>query len=135
MSAPTNVYSIPVADITTSAPRRTTHDVTELARSMNDVGQLQPIILTPDLRLVAGWHRLQAAKMLGWSHIDARYVDDVDAEIAAIDENLMRHELHYVERGEWLARPPRCECCGGIDYARLLAELEPADVVRGQEAA
>lgn len=24
-----------------------------------------------------------------------------------------------------LARPPRCACCGGIDYAALLATLEP----------
>ena len=98
-----SAFKVPVNVIEAEA-RRATHDVTELARSMAEIGQLQPIILTPDMRLVAGWHRLQAAKMLGWAEIEARYISDVDAEIAAIDENLMRHELHYVERGEWLAR-------------------------------
>lgn len=98
-----SVFKVPV-DVIEAEARRATHDVTELARSMAEVGQLQPIILTPDMRLVAGWHRLQAAKMLGWTEIEARYISDVDAEIAAIDENLMRHELHYVERGDWLAR-------------------------------
>jgi ParB-like chromosome segregation protein Spo0J len=59
-----SVFKVPV-DVIEAEARRATHDVTELARSMAEVGQLQPIILTPDLRLVAGWHRLQAAKMLG----------------------------------------------------------------------
>jgi len=98
-----SAFKVPIEQIEAEA-RRATHDVTELARSMAEIGQLQPIILAPDLRLVAGWHRLQAARLLGWTEIDACYVSDVDAEIAAIDENLMRHELHYVERGEWLAR-------------------------------
>lgn len=97
------MFKVPV-DVIEAEARRATHDVTELARSMAEVGQLQPILLTPDLRLVAGWHRLQAAKMLGWTEIEARYISDLDAELAAIDENLRRYELHYVEHGEWTER-------------------------------
>lgn len=96
-------FKVPVADIT-AAPSRATRDVTELARSMAEIGLLQPILVTPGLDLVAGWHRLEAARLLGWSEIDVIYVDELDAELARIDENLQRHELHYVERGDWLAR-------------------------------
>lgn len=96
-------FSVPIADIT-AAPSRITYDVTDLARSMAEIGLLQPILITPGLDLVAGWHRLEAARLLGWTEIDVIYVDELDAELARIDENLQRHELHYVERGDWLAQ-------------------------------
>lgn len=56
--------------------------------------------------LVAGAHRLAAAKALAWSHIDCIEVDDDDlrAELWEIDENLMRAELSPAEQAEHLSR-------------------------------
>ena len=44
--------------------------------------------------------------MLGWDRIDARIisVDSLLAELAEIDENLIRKELHYIDRGNQLLR-------------------------------
>lgn len=58
------------------------------------------------LRLIAGYHRLEACKRLGMDKIQAnvRKVDEVHAELAEIDENLIRNELTALERCEQLAR-------------------------------
>lgn len=84
--------------------------VGEIAKSMEMVGLLSPIIVySPDsetMDLVAGAHRLRAAKTLGWSTIDA-YVMDGDglhAQLAEIDENLIRSELTATEQAEHIQR-------------------------------
>ena len=45
--------------------------------------------------LIAGRHRVEAAKILGWTRIPANVtdIDDDRAELAMIDENLMRKDL------------------------------------------
>lgn len=45
--------------------------------------------------LIAGRHRVEAAKILGWTRIPANVtdIDDNRAELAMIDENLMRKDL------------------------------------------
>lgn len=81
-------------------------DVYALAESINESGLLNPIVVTPDLRLIAGAHRLEACKQLGWDEIEVRVldVDDLHAELAEIEENLIRAELSVLERSEHLAR-------------------------------
>ena len=56
--------------------------------------------------LVAGARRLAACKSLGWSEIPATVVElnDIDLELAEIDENLIREDLTALERGEQLLR-------------------------------
>ncbi len=56
--------------------------------------------------MIAGLHRLEAAKLLGWETIEAQEFegDAVAAELAEIDENLMRNDLTVLEQGEHLAR-------------------------------
>jgi hypothetical protein len=56
--------------------------------------------------VVAGFHRLEAVKRLGWSHIDCIGVDDgpMLAELWEIDENLMRNELSAAEKARHLKR-------------------------------
>jgi N6-adenosine-specific RNA methylase IME4 len=80
--------------------------VAELARSMAEVGLLNPITVTPSLHLVAGNHRLQAARLLGWDSIAVNVVDidDNATRLAEIDENLVRNELSALERAEHLAQ-------------------------------
>ncbi|RVQ76145.1 ParB N-terminal domain-containing protein [Sinorhizobium medicae] len=80
-----------------------------IAASMGERGQINPITLrrTPaanrgrtPLTLVAGGHRLRAAHILGWSEIDAIVVgvDQVEAQLIEISENLYRNELSALDR-------------------------------------
>lgn len=103
------VTSLPIADIRVPEVRRTLRHVDELARSIAEVGLLQPILVTPKYTLIAGYHRLEACRSLGWTEIPA-IVDDNPGEeslrwqLAEIDENLIRNELTVLERGEELSR-------------------------------
>jgi ParB family chromosome partitioning protein len=80
--------------------------VDQLAASLDAIGLLQPIIVRPGegtlWYLVAGHHRLSAAKKLGWGLIPAIVVSvsDIDAKMAEIAENLHRAELTSLERAE-----------------------------------
>jgi N6-adenosine-specific RNA methylase IME4 len=84
--------------------------VRSLAESFESIGQLQPITVEQceygNYRMIAGLHRLEAAKLLGWESIEAQEFegDAVAAELAEIDENLMRNDLTVLEQGEHLAR-------------------------------
>jgi len=51
--------------------RRDMGDIDHLAASIEDVGILHPIVVTPGGELIAGQRRLQACKLLGWSAIIA----------------------------------------------------------------
>ncbi len=93
--------------------------VISLAESVKQIGLKQPIsIRVVDLMvvdgqecegvpvLVAGRHRLEAAKRLGWSHIDCFEVSDdaIQAEIWEIAENLHRADLSKEQRDEHIRR-------------------------------
>lgn len=84
--------------------------VRSLAESFESIGQLQPITVEQceygNYRMIAGLHRLEAAKLLGWKAIDATVFsgDIIEAELAEIDENLMRNDLTVLEQGEHLQR-------------------------------
>lgn len=97
---------VAISSIVIPLRHRAYRDVTALAESISRVGLLQPIILTEGRTLIAGLHRLEACKSLGHREIKAeiRSFSDVDAELAEIDENLIRNELSALERAEHLAR-------------------------------
>jgi hypothetical protein len=80
--------------------------VAQLAESIGEVGLLNPITIDKDGRLVAGRHRLEACRKLGYIHIQAMLLDGsaLHAELAEIDENLVRNDLTALEQGEHLAR-------------------------------
>ncbi len=98
---------IAIADIVIPKKRkRELGDFSALAKSMELLGQLNPIVITSDNRLVAGLHRINAAKSLGWTTIECSRITfaELDAELAEIDENLIRNELTVLERAEHLKR-------------------------------
>lgn len=97
---------VAIDKITVGEGRRELRDVDELAKSIKEIGLLNPITITKDFRLVAGYHRLTACKKLGWTTIPANVVDmdALHAELAEIDENLIRNELTVLERAEQLKR-------------------------------
>ena len=51
--------------------RRGVGDVASLAASIEDLGLLQPIVITSDKRLICGARRLAACRQLGWAEIPA----------------------------------------------------------------
>lgn len=103
----TSVLKVAIGRVIVPEQRlRALGDVYALAESINESGLLNPIVVTPDLRLIAGAHRLEACKQLGWDEIEVRVLelDGLHAELAEIDENLIRAELTALERSEHLAR-------------------------------
>ncbi len=78
--------------------------VIEFAGSINELGLLQNITITPNNELIGGLHRLKACELLGWEEIDAKILDldELDTTLAQVEENSMRVERHYLEKGELL---------------------------------
>lgn len=99
---------VPISKIIVTAGRREVkpEDVKDLADSITQVGLLNPITITPEHTLIAGNHRLEAVKLLGWTEIECT-VSDVSglrAKLAEIDENFVRKNLSLIEFGDLLLR-------------------------------
>ncbi len=80
--------------------------VRELADSIHELGLLNPITIDSENTLIAGLHRLEAARRLGWKEVECSVssLDGLQAELAEIDENIIRSGLSPVEYGEILLR-------------------------------
>ena len=81
-------------------------DIQRLSESVAEVGMMNPITVTADHTLIAGLHRLEAAKLLGWTEIECNVsdMDELHTELAEIDENVVRTGLSDLELSELLAR-------------------------------
>lgn len=99
---------IPISEIKINPGRREAlpERVAELAKSIAEVGLLNPITLDRGNTLIAGLHRLEAAKLLGWAEVDytVSSLEGLRAELAEIDENFVRTDLSAIEYGEILLR-------------------------------
>ena len=99
---------INVNEIKVNPGRReaTPEDVQRLSESIAEVGMMNPITVDADHTLVAGLHRLEAAKLLGWTEVECTVceLDGLHAELAEIDENVIRTGLSDLELSELLAR-------------------------------
>ena len=97
-----------ISEIKINPGRRDTQqrNVEELARSIAAVSLMNPITVTQDNTLIAGLHRLEAAKLLGWMEIECTVsnADGLQAELAEIDENFVRAGLSHRELGDLLLR-------------------------------
>jgi ParB family chromosome partitioning protein len=84
-------------------------EVKKIAVSFSEVGQITPVEVVSkndgSYRLVAGAHRIAAAKQCGWAEIEAiTFTDDLDDErLREIDENLARVELSPFDQANFLA--------------------------------
>jgi len=78
-------------------------------RSKTESGLKQPITIRPAgenaYKLVMGAHRLAACTLLGDAEVDCviSFMDDFQARLAEIDENLCRAELTMFDRAAFLA--------------------------------
>ena len=107
-SLPTQIDTIEVEDRLRSVDEAA---VDHIAESMQARGQIYPIQITTiepgRFRLRTGAHRIAAAQTLGWTHIEAFLVDELDEEevsLLEIDENLCRAELTPLDRCRFLAK-------------------------------
>jgi ParB/RepB/Spo0J family partition protein len=101
---------IEIAKIHVGVRRRELHPdtVRALSQSLKEIGLQTAITVTrcqDGFELIIGHHRLEAAKLLGWTTILCMVVsiDDLTRQLWEIDENLCRAELTELELGEHLA--------------------------------
>ena len=101
------VIQLPVNDIAPSPyqPRILFNDenLAFLSESLKEQGVLQPLIVRKThtgFELVAGERRLRAAKLAGLTAVPAimKELDDKDAMILSLTENLQREDLSVVEK-------------------------------------
>jgi len=108
MAGEVRILLVPISEITVNPGRREARaeDIRELAGSISEVGLLNPITIDCGHVLIAGLHRLEAAKLLGWSEIECTVSDleGLQAELAEIDENFVRKDLSDIEFRELLLR-------------------------------
>jgi ParB/RepB/Spo0J family partition protein len=113
--------SVALDAIIVDRPNRQRKELTqipELALSIRQVGQLQPVIINRDNVLVAGERRLTAIKSLGWTHIDVKYTDELDPiqlHLIELEENIKRVDLDWKD-----------QCLAVETYHKLRADLDPA---------
>jgi ParB-like chromosome segregation protein Spo0J len=110
------VVRVRIADIAIPEKCRSINEkaLEALGHSMNQIGLRTPIsvrVINEGFRLVAGRHRLEAAKKLGWKRIDAIVMrgDKFDRRIWHNAENLDRADLTVLERAEAVAQRAKDE--------------------------
>jgi len=108
-----NFQNIPISRIKVDGDRRKVDagKVAEIAESIEQVGLINPITVLKDrkkYRLLSGQHRLAAFReLLGRKTIPCYVLsrlDDLDAALVEIDENLVRNDLNVLEQGEHLIK-------------------------------
>lgn len=97
--------------------RRELLDIHILADSIHRLGLIHPIVLTREGVLVAGERRLAACKDLGWTHIAAQYLDELD--------NSSRRAIELEENVKRSALPWQDECRAVLEYHELRKSEEP----------
>lgn len=76
-------------------------DITDLAKSLETYGLMQPIVVHTDGRLVAGGRRLRAARQLKWTTIPVTYfefADEATLRMLELEENVRRKSMTWQER-------------------------------------
>lgn len=90
--------------------RKDLGDLEPLRESLKRLGQIEPIVVNEKNELVAGQRRLEAARQLGWTHIEA-HVADIDDPLKLLDveleENVQRMPFSEQELHEGYVRLER----------------------------
>ncbi|MCL6599529.1 MAG: ParB N-terminal domain-containing protein [Alicyclobacillus macrosporangiidus] len=114
----------------------------ELADDIRENGLINPPVVTPEFRLIAGERRLRACKLLGYRQIEVRVmtVKDYEHQLRLeISENENRKEFTFSERVEWARRLEQVEALKAKERMSLggqgvenLPHLKTRDVVAEQ---
>jgi ParB-like chromosome segregation protein Spo0J len=107
----TDITTLPIELLRRRADARKINDgaLSSLAESIEEIGLINPIRVRrvgEGYEVIAGSHRLSACDLVGLRNIPCIIVmdDDLHAELAMIDENLMRNELSASDRAVQTAR-------------------------------
>lgn len=81
-------------------------DVTELEKSIQTLGLIAPLVISPDNVILAGARRYQALLNLGHTEAPVMVIDrnPLEKELVSIDENLVRKDLTKIEIESHLRR-------------------------------
>ncbi len=103
---------VPLDDITVEGRLRAVDPAAaeHLAESLDRQGLQSPVLIRRvddgGYILVAGAHRIAAARLLGWTRIEAFMIDDIPDDeliLLEIDENLYRTELRPIDKAHFFA--------------------------------
>ncbi|MDR5739177.1 MULTISPECIES: ParB/RepB/Spo0J family partition protein [unclassified Caballeronia] len=90
---------VPLAQIRVGTRHRVDHgDIAALAQSIETIGLLHPIVVTPELELIAGERRLLACMRLQWESVPARVVNLESIVLGEYAENELRKDFTVSER-------------------------------------
>lgn len=102
------LIDVPVQQVVVGRRMRPTNPlkVSELAQSFRDINIINPISIDENYKLIAGNHRLAAAKECGWETVRAIVFthDELINQLQEIDENLFVHSLCYISQSENIAK-------------------------------
>jgi len=110
--------SFPVASIFVDREGRQRKELTnieELAKSIQQLGLINPLVIERSGNLRAGERRFTAVKMLGWTHVSVQFVDELDDDemfLLELDENLKRENLPWAD-----------ECLAVTEYHERLMKM------------
>jgi ParB family chromosome partitioning protein len=92
-----SVLKVKIADIKIKDRiREESGDLCKLKDSLRDYGLINPITITEDYELLAGFRRLQSARELGWDEIECRMMNPnspLDKLRFEVDENFLRKDF------------------------------------------
>lgn len=91
------VVDAPLSAIEPNPHNRAVTGIADLARSIADVGLLQPVLLSEtsegQYRCVCGHRRIAAVRQLGWVTVPAHVYERGDEDLASAAENAARQNL------------------------------------------
>lgn len=102
--------TIPISSITIhreDRQRRTLDDIDSLADSIARLGLINPITIDQDHILIAGERRLMACRQLGWTHVEARFFNDLsqtERVLLELEENIKRKDITWQEHTAAIAK-------------------------------
>ena len=73
--------------------RKDIGDLSDMKRSISEVGLIEPIVIDENATLVCGYRRLLSCQELGWTEIDTVIKDKENASQCEIDENVVRKDF------------------------------------------
>ena len=96
---PSNNNKMTISDIKVGNRfRKDLGDIDSLAKSIEEIGLLHPIVVNENNELVAGHRRIEAAKKLGWTQISCTVVNISDLIKGELQENIARKDFTFSER-------------------------------------
>ena len=69
-------------------------DLSDLEKSLSSHGQLEPLAITKDNRIISGHRRYMSMRNLGWEECDVRIVEPEDEIISLIEHNRHRSKTN-----------------------------------------